>query len=104
MEFKDRSSGNSRETALFLRTIESVYEAATDPERWQDAIDSLSAAFPDGHATLVYHDLGAARGAIAKPSGWDSGWVGSYFVFFNQKNSWLAQLQKRPVGKAVPSE
>ncbi len=104
MEFKDRSSGSSREDALFLRTVESVYGAAVDPERWQDAIDALSAGYPDGHATLVYHDLSEGRGAIAKTSGWDSEWVGSYNVYYNGKNPWLAQLKRRAVGKAVPSE
>jgi DNA-binding CsgD family transcriptional regulator len=104
MEFEDHARATSAEAAMFLRTVECIYDAAIDPERWQDAIDTLGAAFPDGHGTLAFHDLSDGHGSLAKTAGWDPDWVKAYNDYFNRKNPWLSQLRKRSVGTAVPVE
>jgi DNA-binding CsgD family transcriptional regulator/PAS domain-containing protein len=86
------------------RTIEHIYAAATDPERWQEAVDDFCLAYPDGHGTLLRHDVNAGTGTFAWTAGFEPGWVEAYNGYFNTLNPWLPNLKKRPIGKAVPAE
>jgi DNA-binding CsgD family transcriptional regulator len=86
------------------QTIERIYAAATDPERWQEAVDDFCLAYPGGHGTLLRHDINAGTGSFAWTAGWEPGWVEAYNGYFNTLNPWLPNLKKRPVGKAVPAE
>ncbi|WP_395021431.1 helix-turn-helix transcriptional regulator [Dongia sp.] len=85
--------------------IERIYGAAVDPAGWQDVIDALGAHYPEGHGTLLNHDLSLGDGSFTVvSSNWHPDWVGKYNQHFARVNPWLRNLPRRPVGLAVPAE
>jgi hypothetical protein len=89
-----------------IRTlVDGIYAAAVDPGCWQGALNQFCALYPEGHATLLEHDLTTEAGSFTIVScDWDPRWVDAYNVHYSRVNPWLKHLKKRPVGLAVPAE
>ncbi|HET6157806.1 MAG TPA: helix-turn-helix transcriptional regulator [Dongiaceae bacterium] len=93
------------EDTNILGLVDHIYAAASDPACWQSTLDLFCAHYPDGHGTILHHDVEAGSGIFAiTSSAWDRQWVDQYNAYFAGVNPWLKHLRKRPVGLAVPAE
>jgi DNA-binding CsgD family transcriptional regulator len=88
---------------IFLRIVESIYDAAIDPSRWAMALAMLSAP-TDGKGFIVIHDPQMAAGSCPIFANWEPSAIDGYNKYYASRNAWLARVATRPVGKAEPSE
>lgn len=87
----------------YLSVVEGIYDAAVDPSRWGDALNTLARPM-SGRASLVMHDPFIAAGNVAFSSDWDLDSIARYNAYYASRNVWMARIASRPVGKAVPAE
>ena len=87
----------------YLPVVESIYDAAADPSRWQAAFEQLAAP-TRGKGFIVIHDPVIAVGSCPIYAGWEATWIDAYNKYYASRNTWLARIAERPVGKAEASE
>jgi hypothetical protein len=89
----------------YLKIVEGIYDAATDPSLWAGALEKLAAA-SGGKAFLTMRHL-------AMPSenwptiyaGMEPDWVSAYHGHYSRRVPWIkSPVPSRPIGKATPSE
>jgi DNA-binding CsgD family transcriptional regulator/PAS domain-containing protein len=55
---------NPSSSGLFLRAVETIYDAAPDPSRWPQALGAISDYFDDVGAILIWHRTDGSFGTI----------------------------------------
>jgi DNA-binding CsgD family transcriptional regulator len=83
------------------RLIDLVYAALLGESSWQAFLGELSAALPNGKATMFYHDAHASAGALQLSSGMDAGLTAEYEKHYARINPWMHGATTRPLGRAV---
>lgn len=84
--------------------IDLIYGTLVDQARWQEVVARISAVFPNGHGTLLFHHRKQKKGMFAVTSGFDQGWVENYQRTFSAVNPWMENIGKRPIGLGAPAE
>jgi DNA-binding CsgD family transcriptional regulator len=84
--------------------IGEIYAALLGNASWQTFLDHLAQVLPNGKATLFFHDLAAATGALSLHAHLDAAAVAAYSRYYAARNPWMAGAVARPLGIGVRAE
>lgn len=86
------------------RLIDLVYAALLGESSWQAFLEELSAALPNGKATMFYHDAHTSAGALQLSAGIDTGLTAEYEKYYARINPWMRGATTRPLGRVVVAD
>jgi DNA-binding CsgD family transcriptional regulator len=85
--------------AFHAATIGHIYEAALDPQRWQDVIDALERVYPDARITLFGHRNGRPQAAFSFRKNFADADVRLYADHFVKNSPFIQRLDRVPLFK-----
>lgn len=84
--------------------IDLIYAALLGEAAWQNFVDRLAAAMPEGKTVLFFHDAAKFKGCYALAAGLDDGAVAAHNEYFCAINPWMPRASIRRIGVGVIAE
>ncbi len=81
-----------------------VYGAALGECSWQDFLDRLASALPNGRSALHYHDLAAPNSYVPTVSGFEAEDIEQFNAHFAAVNPWLPRAMFVATGQGLVGE
>lgn len=81
-----------------LGLIRRIYDAALEPQQWQEFVDDLAGLF-SGTAALTTQDSGAQAATISAASGIDPAFARSYEAYYCARRPWANRTGTTAVGQ-----
>ena len=81
-----------------------IYEAAVDPDHWDQFLATLAIAYPDSRITLFGHENGRPCAALTRRYYFADDDLKAYVDHHVKTSPHLARVHEVPVGKAIYSE
>jgi hypothetical protein len=90
--------------AFYAATVGHIYEAALDPQRWQDVLGALDHLYPEARITFFGHRNGRGGAGFAFRKNFDEDDLRVYFDHFIKNSPFLERIERCPVGQPCYSE